>query len=63
MKKPDQESPLHVHPRDTEVISLTIPKDVIASLHQVAAQRDMSYQALLKLYIGQGLRGSGSTLW
>ena len=56
MKKPDQESPLHVHPRDTEVISLTIPKDVIASLHQVAAQRDMAYQALLKLYIGQGLR-------
>ena len=56
MKKPDQESPLHVHPRDTEVISLTIPKDVIASLHQVAAQRDMSYQALLKMYIGQGLR-------
>lgn len=56
MKKPEQESPLHVHPRETEVISLAIPKDVFASLQQVAAQRDMSYQALLKLYIGQGLR-------
>ena len=56
MKKPEQESPLHVHPRETEVISLAIPKDTLASLKQVAAQRDMSYQALLKLYIGQGLR-------
>jgi hypothetical protein len=56
MKKLEQESPLHVHPRETEVISLTLPKDVLASLRQVAAQRDMSYQALLKWYIGQGLR-------
>ena len=56
MKKPEQESLLQVHPRETEVISLSIPKDVLASLHQVAVQRDMSHQALLKLYIGQGLR-------
>ncbi|MBM3225715.1 MAG: hypothetical protein FJZ47_18215 [Candidatus Tectomicrobia bacterium] len=56
MKKPEDESPLHLHPRDTEVLILTIPKDVIASVAQVAAQRDMSSEALLKLYIGQGLR-------
>ena len=56
MKKPEPESLLHVHPRETAVISLAIPKDVLTSLQQVAAQRDMSYQALLKLYIGQGLR-------
>jgi hypothetical protein len=56
MKKPKQESPLSFHPRETEVISLPIPKDAVVSLKQVAAQRDMSYQALLKLYIGQGLR-------
>jgi hypothetical protein len=56
MKKPEQEHPLSFHPRETEVISLTIPKDVVASLKQVAAQRDMSYQALLKFYIGKGLR-------
>lgn len=56
MKKPEQESPLQIHPRETEVLSLTIPKDVFASLQLVATQRDMSYQALLKLYIGQGLR-------
>jgi hypothetical protein len=56
MKKPEQESPLHLHPREIEVISLPMPKDVFASLEQVAAQRDMSSQALLKLYIEQGLR-------
>jgi hypothetical protein len=56
MKKPEQESPLHFRPRETEGISLIIPKDVLVSLKQVALQRDMSYQALLKLYIGQGLR-------
>jgi hypothetical protein len=56
MKKPEHESPLHVRPRETEVISLAIPKDTFASLKQIAAQRDMSYQALLKFYIGQGLR-------
>lgn len=56
MKKPEHERPLHVHPRDTEVVALTIPKDVLASVAQVAAQRDMSSEALLKLYIGHGLR-------
>ena len=56
MKKPEQERSLSFHPRETEVISLTIPKDAVAALKQVAAQRDMSYQALLKFYIGQGLR-------
>jgi hypothetical protein len=56
MKKPEQESRLSFHPRETEVISLTIPRDAVASLKQVAAQRDMSHQALLKFYIGQGLR-------
>lgn len=56
MKKPEHENPLHVHPRDTEAITLTIPKEVVASVAQVAAHRDMSSEALLKLYIGQGLR-------
>jgi hypothetical protein len=56
MKKPKGESPLRLRPRETEVVSIAIPKDTLASLKKVAAQRDMSYQALLKLYIGQGLR-------
>jgi len=56
MKKPEGELLLSVRPRETEVVALAIPKDTLASLRQVAAQREMSEQALLKFYIGQGLR-------
>lgn len=56
MKKPEGEYALQVRPRETEDVSLAIPKDTLASLREVAAQRDMSVQALLKFYIGQGLR-------
>lgn len=61
MKMPEETDPvdnlkLKFRPRETESISIEIPKDVIADLKKVAAWRDMSYQALLKLYIGRGLR-------
>jgi hypothetical protein len=56
MKRHEEESPLRIRPRETEVVSITLPKDALASLKKVAAERDMSFQALLKLYIGQGLR-------
>jgi hypothetical protein len=47
---------LKIHPRETESLSIKIPKDTLASLKKVAANRDMPIQALLKLYTGQGLR-------
>lgn len=60
MKKPEskqeEECDLIFHPRTTEKISLAIPKDALASLKQIATRRDMSVQALLKFYIGNGLR-------
>jgi hypothetical protein len=56
MKKPEAEGTLRLRPRETELVSLAIPKDTLAALKKVAANRDMSYQALLKSYIGQGLR-------
>ena len=60
MKKPDNEMEdefeLEFRPRETEVVSIAIPRDTLASLEMIAARRDMSTQALLKLYIGQGLR-------
>ena len=56
MKKPEGESLLSVRPRETDVVTFAIPKDTLASLRQVATQREMSEQALLKFYIGQGLR-------
>ena len=35
---------------------LQVPVDVMRSLEQVATSRDMLLDALLKFYIGQGLR-------
>jgi hypothetical protein len=48
--------------RETESVPMNLPKTVIASLEQVAASRDMSIDALLKLYIGQSLRRDLSDL-
>ncbi|NEO74950.1 hypothetical protein [Moorena sp. SIO4G3] len=56
MNKPEDELTLQLHPRPQEKVSLDIPTDTLASLKKVAASRDMSCEALLKLYIGQGLR-------
>jgi hypothetical protein len=42
--------------RESEEVTLNIPKDVLASLEKVADKRDLSVQALLKLYIGRNLR-------
>ena len=56
MNKPEEEFTLQLHPRIQEKVSLDIPTDTLASLKKVAASRDMSCEALLKLYIGQGLR-------
>lgn len=60
MKKPkeerEEEFEIKLRPRETEIVSIGIPKDTLVSIKKVAASRDMSYQALLKFYIGQGLR-------
>ncbi|KAM3093770.1 hypothetical protein ACKFKG_18645 [Phormidesmis sp. 146-35] len=54
---------LRVHPRDSEAVSIQIPKDTLASLRKVAAQRDMSLEALIKLYVGKCLRQDLSQLF
>jgi hypothetical protein len=56
LKKAKEEFELHIRPRPTETVTLEIPKDTLESLKKVATKRDMSSQALLKFYIGQGLR-------
>ena len=57
MKKAKEEDvELHLRPRATDTVRLRIPEDTLASIRKVAKNRDMSHQALLKLYIGQGLR-------
>lgn len=54
---------LRVRPRQSETVSIQIPKDTLESLKKVAAQRDMSIEALLKLYIGKCLRQDLSQLF
>jgi len=56
MKEIEEEFELKIRPRATEEVSIGIPSDTRAALRKVAASRDMSEQALIKLYIGHGLR-------
>ena len=46
----------HIKPRLQEEIVLSIPTDVHKSLQTIAEKQNMSEQALLRFYIGQGLR-------
>jgi hypothetical protein len=56
MNKPEEELKLHLRSRTTETVSIKIPIDTLRSLEKVAANRDMTVDALLKFYIGQSLR-------
>jgi hypothetical protein len=56
MDSPDEITNLVFRPRPSEDVVLSIPLDALASIREIAAERDMSPEALLKLYIGQGLR-------
>ena len=62
MKKPD-ESTLPLKPRVTQDVLLQIPVDTLSTLEKVANNRDMSVNALLKFYIGQGLRQDSTQLF
>ena len=54
---------LKLRPRATTLVELSVPTDVLAELEHVAKYRDMSVEALLKLYIGQGLRQDTAKLF
>ncbi len=56
MNNSEEEIKLQLRPRTAEIVSLNIPIDTLASLDKIATNRDMSVEALLKFYIGQGLR-------
>lgn len=57
------EGELRVRPRAKTTVSLSIPDDVLESLSRVAAEKDMSVEALMKLYIGEGLRDDLDALY
>ena len=54
MSKPEES--FVISPRPSEAVSVRMPLDVIEALRVEAAHRDMSVEALLRLYIGSGLR-------
>ncbi len=56
MSQPEFPTELPIRPRPTHSVTLAIPTDTLTTLEQIASSRDMSVDALLKLYIGQGLR-------
>jgi len=56
MSDPDEITLLRLHPQATEDVTVAIPVDALAVLRAVAETRDMSLDALLRFYIGHGLR-------
>lgn len=56
MNRPEFPPELKVRPRPSTTVPLKVPTDTYENLEQIAATRDMSVDALIKLYIGQGLR-------
>jgi hypothetical protein len=63
MKKSEEEPTLNLYPRPSEAVVLNIPLDTLETLKRIAAKRNMSVEALLKLYIGHGLRQDASQLY
>ena len=63
MNQIEENIKLQIKPRATEAILLQIPVDAMRSLEEVAASRDMSIDALLKFYIGNGLREDKAKLF
>lgn len=47
MNKPEEKLELQLRPRATETVSIKIPTDTLRSLKKVAANRDISAEALL----------------
>jgi hypothetical protein len=63
MNQIEEDIKLKLKPRETEAVLLQIPVDAMRSLEEVAASRDMSIDALLKFYIGNGLREDKAKLF
>ncbi len=56
MSKTNAPEGLHLRPRPSAAVTLSIPVDLLDAMRAEAASRDMRVEALLKLYIGQGMR-------
>ena len=55
-QKTEEGFDLKIRSRDSKPVTVHIPADTLSSLEKIAVGRDMSVEALLKLYIGQSMR-------
>ena len=53
---------LEIKERPSKMVSLRMPLDTLEQLKTVATSKDLGYQSLLKLYIGEGLRKDITTM-
>ena len=53
---------LKIRSRPSRMVSIRIPEDTLDALKKVSDHKDMGYQALIKYYVGQGLRADLATL-
>ncbi|MET0399814.1 MAG: hypothetical protein ABW277_23705 [Longimicrobiaceae bacterium] len=63
MSTSDEPTELRLRPRAAEDVTLSIAVDTLAAIGEVAGTRDMTVEALMKLYIGTGLRQDASRLF
>jgi hypothetical protein len=56
MSNSDEITILRMHPRPITIVELPVPTDTLDVLREVAEERDMSLEGLLRFYIGNGLR-------
>jgi hypothetical protein len=63
MNELDEIGTFRPRPRPSEPVTLSIPSDTLELIRRVAATRDMSPEALLKFYIGNGLRQDAARLF
>jgi hypothetical protein len=50
------EKTLRLQRRPSSAIEIQLPDDVIADLERIAAEKDMTLEALVRAYLGAGLR-------
>ena len=53
---------LEIRTRPSRMVSIRIPQDTLDALKRVAGHKGMAYQALIKFYVGQGLRADLAAL-
>jgi len=63
MDDPDDFEVLSLRPRPSRSVEISMPIDVIDALTELADERDMPFEALVRSYVGQGMRRDLSRRW